>query len=190
MLRIELGDKRHLRLVEEPDAEELARLVDANRAYLSRWMPWAPSNTIDSTIEFIRTAQRQVANDDGLQTAIVCDGRIVGTIGFHRVDRGNRSTSIGYWLAEESQGRGTMTRAVRALVDYAFSEWKLNRVEIRSAPDNARSRAIPERLGFREEGTLRQAERLGDHYHDNVVYSVLASEWRAAAASARPGDIA
>jgi ribosomal-protein-serine acetyltransferase len=70
-----------------------------------------------------------------------------------------------------------MTEAVRALVAYAFEVWKLNRVEIRAAVANVRSRAIPERLGFKQEGVLRQAERIGDRFEDLVVYSMLAGEW-------------
>ena len=59
-----------------------------------------------------------------------------------------------------------------------MSVWELNRIEIRAAVGNARSRAIPERLGFKQEGTLREAERVGDAYLDAVVYSMLGSEWR------------
>jgi len=71
-----------------------------------------------------------------------------------------------------------MTEAVRALVEYAFDAWKLNRVEIRAAVGNAKSRAIPERLGFMEEGLLREAERIGVRYEDLVVYAMLAKDWR------------
>lgn len=70
-----------------------------------------------------------------------------------------------------------MTEAARALVDHALFVWRLNRVEIRAAVGNERSRAIPERLGFRNEGTLRRVERVGDRYLDCVVYSVLAADW-------------
>ena len=129
------------------------------------------------TLRFIRLTRQQIADNDGFQTAIVCDRRIVGAVGFHGVDWVHRTTSIGYWLDAGLQGRGIMTRAVRALVDHALRGWQLNRVEIRAAPDNRRSRAIPERLGFREEGVLRQAERVGDRYLDSVVYGMLASEW-------------
>ena len=71
-----------------------------------------------------------------------------------------------------------MTGAVTALVDHAISDWDLNRVEIRASVENAASRAIPERLGFHEEGTLRQAELVDGRYHDTVVYSMLAADWR------------
>ena len=70
-----------------------------------------------------------------------------------------------------------MTRACRALVTHAFRELGLHRVEIRAAPGNRRSRAIPERLGFRQEGILRDAEWPYDHYVDLVVYAMLADEW-------------
>jgi ribosomal-protein-serine acetyltransferase len=87
--------------------------------------------------------------------------------------------SVGYWIAEQSQGNGTVTRATAALVDHAFGVWKLNRVEIRAGVENKRSRAIPERLGFTQEGVLRQAERVGDRSVDHVMYSIHADEWKA-----------
>ena len=99
-------------------------------------------------------------------------------IGYRGIDWRARATSIGYWLGEEFQGRGTMTESVRTLADHAIRIWELNRVEIRAAVENWRSRRIPERLGFREEGTLREAERVGDRALDSVVYSMLAQDWR------------
>ena len=181
MLRFVLSDLCHLRLFEETDAEEFHRLIDTNRAHLTPWMPWAADQAPEGTLRFIRLTRRQVADNDGFQTAIVCDGRIVGAVGFHGVDSDHRSTSIGYWLDAGHQGRGIMTGGVRALVDHALRRWELNRVEIRAAPENRRSRAIPERLGFRQEGVLREAERVGDRYLDSVVYAMLASAWPSAA---------
>ena len=72
-----------------------------------------------------------------------------------------------------------MTRAVAALLRHGFRDLKLNRIEIRAGVRNRRSRAIPERLGFRREGTLRQAERLAERTVDHAVYGLLAEEWRA-----------
>jgi len=74
---------------------------------------------------------------------------------------------------------------VRAMTDYAFDELELNRVEIQVGTNNHRSRAIPERLGFQQEGVLRDYERVGDRYLDIVVYSLLASD--RPPVSSRPG---
>jgi ribosomal-protein-serine acetyltransferase len=175
--RFALSDGCQLRVLDEADAEELHRLVDANRRYLAPRMPWASEQTREAALEFIRLTRRQVKENKGFQVAIVCDDQIIGVAGFHHVESTHRSGTIGYWLDEQHQGRGIMTRAVRALIDHAFRDWGLNRVEIRAATDNRRSRAIPERLGFREEGVLREAERIGDRYNDLVVYGMLASEW-------------
>lgn len=177
MLELRLSDDTRLRLMEESDADALYALIESGRDYLAEWMPWAQAQTLDGTRQFIRITRRQFADNNGFQSAIVRQDEIVGVVGFHAVDWVNRVTSIGYWLGEAHQGRGTMTEAVRALTDHAFHAWKLNRVEIRAAPGNSRSRAIPQRLGFVEEGTLRQAERIGDRFLDNVLYAMLAADW-------------
>ena len=70
-----------------------------------------------------------------------------------------------------------MTEACRIYTCHAFATWNLNRVEIRCAVENRRSRAIPERLGFQSEGTIREAEWLYDHFVDHVIYGMLASDW-------------
>ena len=169
-----MGD---LRPLEERDAEALYRLIEANRPYLVPWLPWAAEQTHERTLEYIRAVRRQEGANDGFQRAIRSKGSIVGIVGFHSVNWPHRSTSIGYWLDERHQGRGLMTSAVRALVDHAFGVWDLHRVVIQAAIDNQPSRAIPERLGFRQEGVHREAERIGEHYNDLAIYAMLAREW-------------
>ena len=179
MLRHELPSGAHLRLFEESDADELYALTDRNRAHLEPWLPWVPATrSAEDSLAFIRMTRQQIADNTGMSLAIVRDGAIVGTAGVHGVDWANRSTTIGYWLSADEQGRGTMTEAVRALVDHAFGAWELERVEILAAVDNARSRAIPERLGFVDEGVKRRAEVVGDRVLDLAVYAMLSADWR------------
>jgi ribosomal-protein-serine acetyltransferase len=177
MTQLEIDERLHLRSLAPADAEDLYALVDAERERLAEWLPWAAGQTLEATREFVAGSRAQEAREDGFQAAIVRDGEIAGVAGYHRVDRLNRSTSIGYWLASRHEGEGVMSAAIRALVDHAFGPLGLNRVAIEAAVGNRRSRAVPERLGFVEEGVLREAELVGERYLDSVVYSTLASEW-------------
>lgn len=177
-MRFEISPTTHLRLFEEFDAEELHALIEVNRERLALWLSWAEGQAYEDTLGFIRRTIEQHAANDGFQAAIVCDGRIAGAIGYREVDWEKSSTSLGYWLAEAYEGRGTMTEAVRTLTDHAFTTWGLRRVEIRAAVENRRSRAIPERLGFVEEETLPRAELVGGRHLDSVVYAMLSPEAR------------
>jgi ribosomal-protein-serine acetyltransferase len=166
-----------LRPFKPSDAGELTEVVTANREHLARWMPWAETYGFEDSVAYIDRKRAQIEANDGIEGAIVLDGQIVGVAGFHAVDWINRSSSIGYWLAAEVVGRGLMSGAVRALLDHAFGAWDLHRVIIEAVVDNLRSRAIPERLGFREEALLREAKLIRGRYEDAVLYAMLASEW-------------
>lgn len=170
-------DSLGVRPLASEDAPELHALIEANRDHLAQWLPWAPGQTTEGTERFLAEAEEQFARDDGFQAKIEPEGEIVGVVGFHSIDWANRNTSLGYWLAADAQGRGTMTVVVSALLDHAFYEWELHRVEIHCAPENRRSRAIPERLGFREEARLRETELVSGRYLDSVVYGLLQAEW-------------
>ena len=162
------------------NAPPLFALVEANRARLRRWLPWPDANrsVVDSRA-FILRVRALARLGAGHSYGLWWKGRLVGVAGFIWIDAANRSAAIGYWLAKEVEGHGLMTLAVAALLRRGFRALKLNRIEIRAGVRNRRSRAIPERLGFRHEGTLRQAERLADRWVDHAVYGLLASEWQA-----------
>lgn len=174
-----LNDSHSLRELGLSDAEELFALCDANRPHLRRWLPWLDrTRSVADSRGFIESTLRQAENNQGIQTVIVVRGRIAGVIGYHRIDWQNRNTSLGYWLAESAQGHGFMTASCQVLIDHAFAALNLRRIAIACATGNTRSRAIPERLGFKHEGTLRDAEWLYDHYVDHEVYSQLQPEWQ------------
>jgi ribosomal-protein-serine acetyltransferase len=177
MLEFVLFDNARLRLFEERDVDELYALIDRNRGHLARWMPWAAGQTPAATLEFIRATRQQIADNNGMQTALTFDGAIVGSIGVDAISWLHESTSIAYWLAEAFQGRGLMTAAVRAYADHAFATWRLNRIELRAAVGNVKSCAIAERLGFQREGVLRRAEFVSGRVLDQAVYAMLATEW-------------
>lgn len=167
-----------MKLVEAQDAERIFGLTDRSREALREWLPWLDhTKTVGDTKGFIQSGAENFALGKSLNCAIVYQAELAGIAGFNEVNEAKQTAYIGYWLDVEYQGKGIMTRVVKALTDYALTERGLNKVEIRAAVGNGKSRNIPIRLGFTEEGVIRQAEWLYDHFVDHVVYGMLKSEW-------------
>jgi ribosomal-protein-serine acetyltransferase len=167
---LDLGDGLEVRHLDPVDADELQTVIEANRERLRRWMSWAEGSTLETTRAFIEA-------DEGLDPlGIALRGALVGSIGA-RPEPMRGDAELGYWVAETHEGRGLVTRSCRALIEHLFSVLGLHRVTILAAPDNVRSRAVPERLGFTEEGRLREAGWSTPGYHDLVVYGLLEHEW-------------
>ncbi|MCM3226230.1 ribosomal-protein-serine acetyltransferase [Terribacillus saccharophilus] len=170
----------YMKLLEPQDSDKLYQLIDSSREHLRQWLPWVDQNTtVEHSRQFIQHTLDQFASNNGFTAGIWYQGALAGVIGFHKIDWSNRSTSLGYWLGEEYTGLGLMQKAVSKSLDYAFLELRLNRVEIRSAIGNVRSRRIPEKLNFTHEGTIRQAEKLVYGYVNHNVYGMLLEEWEA-----------
>jgi ribosomal-protein-serine acetyltransferase len=185
--RIRVDDEVVLSVIQERDAADIFELTNRNRQYLREWLPWVDTTqSVADTRAFLLRSLEQVRQSDGFQTRIDYRGQLAGMIGHHYHDWVNKRTEIGYWLSEPLQGRGIMTRACRTLTDFAFDSLGLNRVEIRVATDNQRSRAIPEHLGFSAEGVLREVAWLNNRFVDLVVYAKLAKERGAAEEGVRP----
>lgn len=176
---LKAGRGLELRPLKLRDAMTLFALVEANRERLRRWLPWPDAtHHPDDIRNFIKHVRSQARAGTGVSYGLWWKNQLVGVASFTWIDRPNGSAAIGYWLADAAEGHGLMTAAVSTLLRHGFRTLKLNRIEIRAGVRNRRSRAIPRRLGFRHEGTLRQVERLGDRSVDHAVYGLLASEWR------------
>ncbi len=180
MAFLQVDDDIALKRLDQEDAEVIFNLVDKNREYLREWLPWVDSNaTIEETRTFIKSTDDQHNQNFGFHSSIWFRGEIAGIIGFHKIDWMNRNVEIGFWLGEKFQGNGIITKCCKVLLDIAFYDYDLKRVQIRAATGNKKSNAIIERLGFIKEGVARQAELLYNHYVDLNVYSMIAEDWKA-----------
>jgi ribosomal-protein-serine acetyltransferase len=184
MFLCRINERTELRLLEERHALQLCALTRRHWDYFRQWMPnFSDNYTVEESRDFIRQCLERFIVNREIPAGIWDAGELVGVISLKSIDAANRSASIGYYIAASHQGRGLVTRSCRILLDYAFGELQLNRVDILCAPGNARSRAIPERLGFTEEGILRETQWLYNRYVDLVVYAMLKSDWKVAESS-------
>ena len=180
MFTYKVDDRITLELPQNYHAAELGNLVVLNLDHLKPWMPWAVENySVTSALDFIQRNLNAFAKEGSFNALIRYDGKLAGTIGFHSLDLVNNSANIGYWISKEFEGRGIITNCCRSLIDHLFNVLELNRVQINCNIENARSRAVPERLGFTLEGIQRDAEKLQDRYGDWAIYSLLIDEWSA-----------
>jgi RimJ/RimL family protein N-acetyltransferase len=109
-------------------------------------------------------------------TALVVDARddrLLGAVALHAISPESGRCSAGYWLAADARGRGTATRALRLLCQFAFDELGVHRVELWIDPDNVPSLAVAERAGFAREGLLRSFRLVGGRPSDMLMYSLL-----------------
>ena len=180
MLTYEINEDLYLRMFTLDDAEEFYNLTVESKTFLKEWLGWLDNiNSVEDTVKNIQTRFTELADNNGYPKsfAIIHKGQIAGTIGYNTIDNRNRVGIIGYWIGEKYKGQGIMSQSFEAMIDYGFNTLNLNRIEVRAAAGNIKSRALPERFSFHHEGTIRDAEWLYDHYVDHAVYGLLKVEW-------------
>jgi len=152
--------------------------IDQNRKFLRKWLPFVDfTQKVSDTEKFVRSIlDKPFVRRDEVYV-IWYKHEFAGLIGFKDADRVNDKIEIGYWLIEKMTGRGIATAATRKMVNLAFRNMDMNRVQIRCGVGNNKSSAIPRRLGFSFEGTERAGERHNHEYIDLEVFSLLKREW-------------
>lgn len=178
-LTLPVGDSLELRLLGPADAPHLSSLVSAHLGALTPWLPHLVSvSTLDGAKRFLEAKTLQWQEGRGAEWGVWEGRALVGAAWLTELDRHNLCADLGYWLAPPARGRGIATDCCRAMLGHAFEELGLHRISIRCIADNVASRAIPQRLGFREEATIREAWKVHGAFVDHVIYGLLAREWR------------
>jgi len=177
MIKFQTADEIELRPFIEKDAAEIFAAVKANYKHLQPFLHWVTEDySIESADEFINRTQKAFAEKTSQTFGIFYREKIVGVISFVNFNWGSKRTEIGYWIVQDYEGQGIITKSCKALIKYAYDELKMNRIEIRCATENIKSRAIPERLNFTLEGILRQSQWRHTRFFDIAIYGMLAEE--------------
>lgn len=182
MLSLPLTDDAELRALEPWQAREFAAHIAAAQEHFAQWLPWG--NLAADVEEAERLLQRYAdaqARGEGRILGIWVSGKLAGGVLFRVWEQARGMCELGVWLAPEAVGRGLVTRASRAMIDWALRVRGMNRVEWRCATENTRSSAVARRLGMTREGVLREAFPLHGVRYDVEVWAVLSSEWPTAA---------
>jgi len=162
------------------DAPHLFTLIEHNRDRLGSWLPWVEDTRSEAdSARFIADAADERQRRRSLVLGIFVEGGLAGTVGLHYIDWYDRAAELGYWIAAHAERRGHVTRAARAVVGLAFGPAGLNRLIIRCAVGNDRSREVAERLGFRCEGVLREAQWVRGRFLDQHLFALLRREFAA-----------
>ncbi|WP_078596594.1 GNAT family N-acetyltransferase [Evansella clarkii] len=178
MFKADIDKETHLAILEPRHAAELFNLIEGSRDSIGKWLSFPNyTNEVKDTEKFIEKSLNRFALNNGYWAGIWHQGKIAGSVGYLNFDWNNNKTEIGYWLGENYEGLGLATKACNLLVKHAFDDLEINKVEINVASINIKSKAIPERLGFSEEGTIRDYEYLNGQYLDRTIYGLLKEEW-------------
>lgn len=177
MLKLDVDEPTYLLLLQREHTMELFNLIVENADHIGAWLPFArATKRVEDTSNFVESTLQDFATGIGINLGIWHGGILVGTVDL-RIHKKDESASLGYWLGQAHVRKGIMTQSCKALIDYAFRELKLHRIEIRANTENRKSRAIPERLGFTQEGIAREAFKLYDRFNDSAIYGMLDREW-------------
>ncbi len=165
--------------IDANDGPELWEAVDGSRWHLERWLPWVPyNNTPEASLRYAEACSLDWDSGRAVRFAIRdrAAGTLLGVVGLDACVHLHRSCELGYWLRRDATGRGLMTEAARACIDFAFGRMGVHRMRCAAATDNMPSLRVIGRLGFRFEGIARQAEFVGSRWLDHALFARLATD--------------
>jgi RimJ/RimL family protein N-acetyltransferase len=174
------GDRVLLRPLEQRDVPAFAKAFEDDPELGPAW--GAEEDPDDERLaERVGRASSLAAEGRGVELAIADRGsdELLGSVILHSIDWGHERGEVGFWLAPGARGRGVATEGVGLLVNWAFSDLGLHRVEmitLPALPNFARVLALAKRLGFRQEGVMRERNLERGRRFDTMMLAVLRAE--------------
>ncbi|HGF4937291.1 TPA: GNAT family N-acetyltransferase [Vibrio parahaemolyticus] len=173
MFTLEVEDGLELALVEPKFAPLYLEIVIKQRDYLSEWLAWsAHAQNEEFFLGFIKRSLHDYADGKSLVCTMIYQNELVGNISFNAIDHDLQKVEIGYWLSSDFQGKGIVSKSLSRLIEFAFIELDMKKVQISAAVENKASRRVCERLGFTLEGIVTRAENLNGRVVDHAVYGL------------------
>lgn len=170
-------DRMLLRKMTLDDAADMYRY--ASDPEVARYTTWEPHRSIEDSRRFLQLVVDDYEHGDCGSWGVVlkADDRFIGTAGYLWWNRDMARAEIGYSMARDQWGRGLMTEAVSAIIQFGFERMGLNRIEARCDSLNVGSARVMEKCGMVHEGTLREYFKVDGDFRDLQLYAILRREW-------------
>lgn len=151
----------------------------ARRADVTRYLAWSPHPSRNYTKEYLEYIATRYAAGEFYDWAVTeaKTGKMIGTCGFTKFDYSSNSAEVGYVLNPVFWGRGYAHESLEAVLEFGFTNLKLNRIEARHMEGNYASRRVMDKVGMTYEGMLRQSLYVHGEYRNICVCSILNSEF-------------
>ncbi|MFM2484975.1 GNAT family N-acetyltransferase [Celerinatantimonas yamalensis] len=173
MFKVVVDNEITLHLVHEAFVSKYVELTKESHEYISQWMAWPLfCKTEDDFKKFVKGSLHKYADGKSMNCSIEYRGDIVGNCGFNTINHDLKVVEIGYWLGEQYQGHGIITRACQYLIDYAFTQLGMHKIQISAAEENISSRSVCERLGMTLEGVITNREKIGERILNHAIYGL------------------
>jgi ribosomal-protein-serine acetyltransferase len=169
---IPVNDQLSLRAIDERFVPELHQLVLKNQAWLQHSLNWAKDVTDESASRQNAQGNVMLHQRGYAKMFLIFDGEeMVGVLSFNQIEPLNKTGYIGYWLDESHQGKGILSQALQAFMQFYSQRGDVRRFVIKCRVANEPSNRVAQRNGFALEGCLKQAEFLNGDYHDQNIYA-------------------
>lgn len=168
-----------LQMIDDTYTDQVLAFTVRNKTYLEEWEPLRTGDF------YAYSVQQEILQDEAAknQEGSLCkfwlfrDGRIIGSVALSNIVRGVfQSCHLGYKIDEQEQGKGLMTEAVEAVVDHAFHELHLHRIEANIMPRNQASLRVVQKLGFQNEGISSKYLKINGKWEDHIHMVLLNEE--------------
>ncbi|MEO7978774.1 GNAT family N-acetyltransferase [Flavobacterium sp.] len=162
-----------LRRITDEDVNEVFEL--RSNAETMRYIPRPLAKTTEDALIHIATIEEKIILNEGINWGITLkdNSKLLGIIGYYRMQPENYRAEIGYILLPEFHGRGIITETVKRLITYGFNDLKLHSIEAIIDPENSASEKVLQKCGFVKEGHLRECQFYEGKFIDKVIYSLL-----------------
>jgi ribosomal-protein-serine acetyltransferase len=159
-------------------SQEIYDLIDKDRDYLGQWLSWVPKvQSCDDVKQNLRDRIDGYNTGTSASFYVVYNNVIVASVGFITINKNDKKGEIGYWISSQYQGKGIVSKSVKACISYGFEKLALNKIIIQCARGNSRSINLAGKLGFGIEGVLKEDRIRNNRYHDTFYFSLFKKEY-------------
>ena len=163
-----------LRIRTKDEALELFNLVKENKKHLNQFLYWVDTTKkVSDTKAYIEKLLKTYKEGTGCDFGIYFKDTLIGSGGFINISKTHRGGEIGYWISQNYEGKGIITKAVKKMIEIGKKKYRLHRIVISMDTENTKSRSIPKKLGFTYEGTHRDLKFYKKKFRSIEVWSLL-----------------